>query len=61
MSQSKGLLLVEPEPSMAGIYLYQGKKCTVENNVFLNNGIGVKVKGPSCTDNVIRNNNIDQN
>jgi PGF-pre-PGF domain-containing protein len=56
----KGFTISEARPNMAGISLYQGKKCTVENNVFLNNGIGVKLQGPSCTDNVIRNNNVDR-
>ena len=56
----KGFTISGARPNMAGISLYQGKKCTVENNVFLNNGIGVKLQGPSCTDNVIRNNKIDR-
>ncbi len=54
----KGFTITGARNDMAGVYLSQGKQCTVENNVFLNDGLGVKLT--SFTDSVIRNNNFNR-
>jgi PGF-pre-PGF domain-containing protein len=47
-------------PNLAAINLVQSKQCTIENNVFLNNGIGVKVTSSTEGANIIRNNNFNR-
>jgi PGF-pre-PGF domain-containing protein len=47
-------------PNLAAVHLVQSKQCTVENNVFLNNGIGVKVTSSTEGANIIRNNNFNR-
>ena len=54
----RGFTISGARSNMAGVYLDQGTKCTVENNKFLNDGLGVKVE--RSTDSVIQNNNIRQ-
>jgi PGF-pre-PGF domain-containing protein len=54
----KGFTISEARDSMAGVYLDQGKQCTIENNVFLNDGSGVKVHAGSG--NTISNNIVSR-
>jgi PGF-pre-PGF domain-containing protein len=54
----KGFTITGARNDVAGVYLSQGKQCTVENNIFLNDGLGVKLT--SFTDSVVRNNNFNR-
>jgi len=54
----KGFTITGARNDMAGVYLSQGKQCTVENNIFLNDGLGVKLT--SFPDSVVRNNNFNR-
>ena len=46
----KGFTISGARNGMAGVYLDHGKQCTIENNVFLNDGFGVTVNGGSASD-----------
>ena len=48
----------EGYPNLAGVYLENGKQCTIENNIFMNDGLGVSVSGGSG--NVISNNIVNR-
>jgi len=54
----KGFTITGTRNDVAGVYLSQGKQCTVENNIFLNDGLGVRLT--SFTDSVVRNNNFNR-
>ncbi len=54
----RGFTISGARSNMAGVHLDQSTKCTVENNKFLDDGLGVKVE--RSTDSVVQNNNIDR-
>ena len=45
-------------PNLAGVYLENGNQCTIENNIFMNDGLGVSVSGGSG--NTISNNMVNR-
>ena len=45
-------------PNLAGVYLENGKQCTIENNIFMNDGLGMSVSGGSG--NIVSNNIVNR-
>jgi PGF-pre-PGF domain-containing protein len=54
----KGFTISGARDNLAGVYLENGEQCTIENNIFMNDGIGVSVSQGSG--NVISNNTVNR-
>jgi PGF-pre-PGF domain-containing protein len=54
----KGFTISGARDNMAGVYLENSKQCTIDNNVFMNDGYGVKVYQGSG--NVVSNNIVNR-
>lgn len=53
-----GFTINNARDGMAGVYIENGRNCTITNNIFMNDGFGVSVSGGSG--NVIRNNKVNR-